>query len=126
MSIEPVSSADKGECFADTPGNALAREDPTFAYKGETRRPGQTLISGMGELHMEILKNRMSRATTSSKVHVGRPRCVSYRETVKKPVKKIQGTCVRQDGRHGPLTPRSRSTSSTRAQPREGPDVSTS
>ncbi len=96
MSIEPVSSADKGK-LADTLA-ALAREDPTFAYK-VNEETGQTLISGMGELHMEILKNRMTR-DYKLKVHVGRPR-VSYRETVRKPVKKIQGTCVRQTGGTG-------------------------
>ncbi len=96
MSIEPVSSADKGK-LADTLA-ALAREDPTFAYK-VNEETGQTLISGMGELHMEILKNRMTR-DYKLKVHVGRPR-VSYRETVRKTVKKIQGTCVRQTGGTG-------------------------
>ena len=96
MSIEPVSSADKGK-LADTLAS-LAREDPTFAYK-VNEETGQTLISGMGELHMEILKNKMTR-DYKLKVHVGRPR-VSYRETIKKPVKKIQGSCVRQTGGTG-------------------------
>src|SRR5947209_5793324 len=67
MSIEPISSADKGK-LADTLA-ALAREDPTFAYK-VNEETGQTLISGMGELHMEILKNRMIR-DYNLKVHVG-------------------------------------------------------
>jgi elongation factor G len=96
MSIEPVSSADKGK-LADTLA-ALAREDPTFLYK-VNEETGQTLISGMGELHMEILKNRMTR-DYNLKVHVGRPR-VSYRETIKSAVKKIQGTCIRQTGGSG-------------------------
>ena len=96
MSIEPVSSADKGK-LADTLAS-LAREDPTFTYT-VNEETGQTLISGMGELHMEILKNRMTR-DYNLKVHVGRPR-VSYRETVKKPVKKVQGTCIRQTGGSG-------------------------
>ena len=96
MSIEPVSSADKGK-LADTLA-ALAREDPTFSYK-VNEETGQTLISGMGELHLEILKNRMIR-DYNLKVHVGRPR-VSYRETIKKAVKKVQGTCIRQTGGHG-------------------------
>ncbi len=96
MSIEPVSSADKGK-LADTLA-ALAREDPTFLYK-VNEETGQTLISGMGELHMEILKNRMTR-DYNLKVHVGRPR-VSYRETIKNAVKKIQGTCIRQTGGSG-------------------------
>jgi elongation factor G len=53
----------------------------------------------MGELHLEILKNRMTR-DYNLKVHVGRPR-VSYRETVKRAVKKVQGTCIRQTGGSG-------------------------
>jgi elongation factor G len=96
MSIEPVSSADKGK-LADTLAS-LAREDPTFAYK-VNEETGQTLISGMGELHMEILKNRMIR-DYKLKVHVGRPR-VSYRETIKKDVKGVLGTCIRQTGGSG-------------------------
>jgi elongation factor G len=96
MSIEPVSSADKGK-LADTL-NALAREDPTFTFK-VNEETGQTLISGMGELHLEILKNRMTR-DYNLKVHVGRPR-VSYRETIKKAVRRIEGTCIRQTGGSG-------------------------
>ncbi|AMV36328.1 Elongation factor G [Planctomyces sp. SH-PL62] len=96
MSIEPVSSADKGK-LSDTL-NALAREDPTFTFK-VNEETGQTLISGMGELHLEILKNRMTR-DFKLKVHVGRPR-VSYRETIKKAVKRVEGTCVRQTGGTG-------------------------
>jgi elongation factor G len=96
MSIEPVSSADKSK-LADTLA-ALAREDPTFAYK-VNEETGQTLISGMGELHLEILKNRMTR-DYNLKVHVGRPR-VSYRETIKRAVKRVQGTCIRQTGGSG-------------------------
>ena len=96
MSIEPVSSADKGK-LSDTL-NSLGKEDPTFTYK-VNEETGQTLISGMGELHLEILKNRMTR-DYNLKVHVGRPR-VSYRETVKNAVKRIQGTCIRQTGGSG-------------------------
>ncbi|WP_422927677.1 elongation factor G [Singulisphaera sp. PoT] len=96
MSIEPVSSADKGK-LADTLAS-LAREDPTFFYK-VNEETGQTLISGMGELHLEILKNRMIR-DFKLKVHVGRPR-VSYRETIKKAVKRVEGTCIRQTGGTG-------------------------
>ncbi len=96
MSIEPVSSADKGK-LADTLAS-LAREDPTFSYK-VNEETGQTLISGMGELHMEILKNRMVR-DYKLKVHVGRPR-VSYRETIRKDVKGVVGSCIRQTGGSG-------------------------
>ena len=93
MSIEPVSSADKGK-LAETL-NALAREDPTFTFR-VNEETGQTSISGMGELHLEILKNRMIR-DFRLKVHVGRPR-VSYRETIKRAVKRVEGTCIRQTG----------------------------
>ncbi len=96
MSIEPVSSADKGK-LADTLV-ALAREDPTFAFR-VNEETGQTLISGMGELHLEILKNKMIR-DYRLKVHVGRPR-VSYRETIKRAVKRVEGSCIRQTGGSG-------------------------
>jgi elongation factor G len=96
MSIEPVSSADKGK-LAEVLA-ALAREDPTFSYR-LNEETGQTLISGMGELHLEILKNRMVR-DFKLKAHVGKPR-VSYRETIKKPVKRVLGTCIRQTGGSG-------------------------
>jgi elongation factor G len=96
MSIEPVSGADKGK-LSDTLAS-LAREDPTFTYK-VNEETGQTLISGMGELHLEYLKNRMTR-DFHLKVHVGRPR-VSYRETVQRAVKGVQGTCIRQVGGSG-------------------------
>ena len=96
MSIEPVSSADKNK-LAQTLA-ALTREDPTFNYK-LNEETGQTLISGMGELHLEILKNRMTR-DYNLKVHVGKPR-VSYRETIKKVVHGIQGQCIRQTGGSG-------------------------
>jgi elongation factor G len=96
MSIEPISSADKKK-LADTLA-ALAREDPTFSYK-VNEETGQTLISGMGELHLEILKNKMTRDFRLG-VHVGRPR-VSYRETIKRAVHRVQGTCIRQTGGSG-------------------------
>jgi elongation factor G len=96
MSIEPVSSADKGK-LAETLA-ALTREDPTFTFR-VNEETGQTLISGMGELHLEILRNRIAR-DYHLKVHVGRPR-VSYRETIKRAVRKIEGSCVRQTGGAG-------------------------
>ena len=96
MSIEPVSSADKGK-LSETLAS-LAREDPTFTFR-VNEETGQTLISGMGELHLEILKNRMTRDFRLN-VHVGRPR-VSYRETIKRAVKRIEGSCIRQTGGSG-------------------------
>ena len=96
MSIEPVSSADKGK-LAETLG-VLTREDPTFTFR-VNEETGQTLISGMGELHLEILKNRIERDFQLN-VHVGRPR-VSYRETIKHAVKRVEGSCIRQTGGSG-------------------------
>ena len=96
MSIEPVSSADKGK-LAEALAS-LTREDPTFSYKFDDET-GETLISGMGELHLEIIKNRMLR-DLKLQVRVGKPR-VSYRETIKKAVKHVHGQCIRQTGGSG-------------------------
>ncbi len=77
MSIEPLTSADK-----DKLTNALkllAREDPTFEYK-EDPETNQTIISGMGELHLEIIAHKLQRDMNIG-VRVGKPR-VSYRETI--------------------------------------------
>jgi elongation factor G len=78
MAIEPRSSADR-----DKLGEVLARlkkDDPTFDVR-EDEETGQTIISGMGELHLEVLKNRMLR-DFSLEANVGSPR-VSYRQTVR-------------------------------------------
>ena len=96
MSIEPVSSADKNK-LAEALAS-LGREDPTFTYKF-SEETGETLISGMGELHLEIIKNRMLR-DLKLQVRVGKPR-VSYRETIKRAVKGVQGQCIRQTGGSG-------------------------
>jgi elongation factor G len=95
VAIEPKTKADQ-----DKMGEALqklAEEDPTFkvAFNQET---GQTLISGMGELHLEVLVRRMlSEFGVSAKV--GRPR-VAYKETITKAVT-AEGRFVRQSGGHG-------------------------
>ena len=117
MSIEPVSSADKGK-LAETLVS-LAREDPTFSFK-VNEETGQTLISGMGELHMEILKNKMTR-DYKLKVHVGRPR-VSYRETIRKNVKGVVGSCIRQTGGSG-LFARVKIDLEHEVQPKGGPTL---
>jgi elongation factor G len=96
MSIEPVSGADKNK-LAEALAS-LGREDPTFTYKFN-EETGETLISGMGELHLEIIKNKMLR-DLKLQVRVGKPR-VSYRETIQKAVKGIQGQCIRQTGGSG-------------------------
>lgn len=81
QSIEPESSADKQK-LADTL-TILSREDPTFTWKVDAET-GQTLMSGMGMLHLEVKRHRMER-DFRLKPRVGKPR-VSYRETLKSPV----------------------------------------
>ena len=77
MSIEPESSVDREKLLEALA--MLSRENPTFQYR-VNEETGQTLISGMGELHLEVLINRLRR-DLHVKVRVGKPR-VSYRETV--------------------------------------------
>jgi elongation factor G len=76
----------------------LAEEDPTFRVRTD-EETGQTLISGMGELHLEIIVDRLRREFNVD-ANVGRPQ-VAYRETISKPVEKIQGRFVRQTGGRG-------------------------
>ncbi len=95
VAIEPATRADQ-----DKLGEALRKlseEDPTFVvrFNDET---GQTVISGMGELHLEVLVDRMRREF-DVEARVGQPR-VAYRETLTKPVR-IEGRFVRQTGGHG-------------------------
>ena len=96
VAVEPKSKADQ-----DKLGNGLARlaeEDPTFRVATD-EETGQTIISGMGELHLEIIVDRLKREF-SVEANVGRPQ-VAYRETVGKPVERIQGKFVRQTGGSG-------------------------
>jgi len=90
MAVEPESSADRRK-LAETL-TLLARQDPTFraVVNEET---GQTIISGMGELHLEIIRNRMTRDFKLN-VRVHKPR-VSYRETIRSP-RKVTGEFSRQ------------------------------
>jgi elongation factor G len=81
-SVEPESSADKENLIATL--NKLKREDPTFTWRVDPET-GQTLMSGMGMLHLEIKQNRMER-DFHLKVRVGKP-LVSYRETLRRPVR---------------------------------------
>jgi elongation factor G len=90
QSIEPHSSADKDKLTETL--NALKREDPTFDWKQDPET-GQTLMSGMGVLHLEIKKHRMER-DFGLKVRVGRPR-VSFRETLRNE-REVWGECDRQ------------------------------
>lgn len=85
MAVEPESSADRKK-LADTL-QMLSRQDPTFRAK-VNEETGQTIISGMGELHLEVIRHRMERDFRLN-VRVHRPR-VSYRETIKNS-KRVEG-----------------------------------
>lgn len=80
MAIEPKSSADKDKLVASM--QALAAEDPTCRFR-EDEETGQTILSGMGELHLEILVDRLKREFKCA-ANVGKP-MVSYEETVTRP-----------------------------------------
>jgi elongation factor G len=94
-SIEPQSSADKQKLTDAL--NVLKREDPTFDWKVDPET-GQTLMTGMGVLHLEVKQHRMER-DFHLKVRVGQP-LVSYRETIRTPAT-VVGECVRQAGTSG-------------------------
>ncbi|HZD59306.1 MAG TPA: elongation factor G [Anaerolineae bacterium] len=96
VAIEPKTKADQEKLA--TALTKLSEEDPTFKVETD-EETGQTLISGMGELHLEIIVDRLMREF-KVQANVGRPQ-VSYRETVKKPVKDVQGRYVRQTGGRG-------------------------
>jgi len=96
VAVEPKSKADQ-----DKLGGGLARlaeEDPTFRVTSD-EETGQTLIAGMGELHLEIIIDRLKREFNVD-ANVGRPQ-VAYRETISTPVEKIVGKFVRQTGGSG-------------------------
>ncbi|MCE2403617.1 MAG: elongation factor G [Dehalococcoidia bacterium] len=95
VSIEPMTRADQDRLtYALT---KLAEEDPTFELRYD-QETGQTLISGMGELHLEVLVDRIRREFNVD-AHVGKPK-VAYREAITAPVK-IEGRFVRQTGGRG-------------------------
>jgi elongation factor G len=96
VAIEPKTKADQEKL-----GSALARlaeEDPTFQVETDDET-GQTLIHGMGELHLEVLVDRMLREF-SVEANVGKPQ-VAYRETIRERVEKVEGRFVRQTGGRG-------------------------
>ncbi|MCX8010790.1 MAG: elongation factor G, partial [Ignavibacteria bacterium] len=95
IAIEPKSKADQDKLSEAL--NKLADEDPTFRVS-VNEETGQTLISGMGELHLEILVDRMKREF-SVEANVGRPQ-VAYRETITKKVT-AEGKFIRQSGGRG-------------------------
>ena len=76
----------------------LAQEDPSFRVHTDDES-GQTIISGMGELHLEIIVDRLKREFKVD-ANVGKPQ-VAYRETIRKPVEKAEGRFVRQSGGRG-------------------------
>ena len=95
VAIEPRTRADQDKL--DGALTKLAEEDPTFAkrYDAET---GQTIISGMGELHIEVIVERMSREF-NVRANVGKPQ-VAYKETITVPVR-AEGKFIRQSGGRG-------------------------
>jgi elongation factor G len=96
LAIEPKSTADQ-----DKMGEALRKlseEDPTFRV-GADENTGQTVISGMGELHLEVIVDRMLREF-KVQANIGRPR-VAYRESISRSVAKSDYRYVKQTGGHG-------------------------
>jgi elongation factor G len=96
VAIEPKTKADQEKM-----GNALQRlgeEDPTFRIESD-EETGQTLIHGMGELHLEVIVDRMLREF-KVEANVGKPQ-VAYRETIRKRVEKVEARFVRQTGGRG-------------------------
>ena len=96
QAVEPKTKADQ-EKMGIALGR-LAQEDPSFRVKTD-EESGQTIISGMGELHLEIIVDRMKREF-GVEANVGKPQ-VAYRETIRKPVSDIEGKFVRQSGGKG-------------------------
>ncbi|MFN0302459.1 MAG: elongation factor G [Burkholderiales bacterium] len=96
VAVEPKTKSDQEKM-----GHALSRlaqEDPSFRVRTD-EESGQTIISGMGELHLEILVDRMKREF-SVEANVGAPQ-VAYRETIRKVCESIEGKFVRQSGGRG-------------------------
>jgi elongation factor G len=96
VAIEPKTKADQDKLA--TALQRLAEEDPTFRVRTD-EETGQTLIAGMGELHLEIIVDRLLREF-SVDANVGRPQ-VAYRETAGQSTQKIEGRFVRQTGGRG-------------------------
>jgi elongation factor G len=96
VAIEPKTKGDQDKLSQGL--QRLAEEDPTFRVTSD-EETGQTLIAGMGELHLEIIVDRLLREFKVD-ANVGRPQ-VAYRETVTRPAEKVQGKFVRQTGGSG-------------------------
>jgi elongation factor G len=96
VAIEPKTKADQDKLA--TALQKLQEEDPTFRVRSD-QETGQTIIAGMGELHLEILVERMKREF-KVEANVGKPQ-VAFRETVKKAVTNVEGKFIRQSGGKG-------------------------
>ncbi len=96
VAIEPKTKVDQDKLTDAL--QRLSEEDPTF-QKHTDVDTGQTIIAGMGELHLEVLVDRMLREFRVD-AHVGKPQ-VAYRETIRKPVEKVEERYVRQTGGRG-------------------------
>jgi elongation factor G len=96
VAVEPKTKVDQEKMSVAL--GRLAEEDPTFQVRSN-EETGQTEISGMGELHLEVLVDRMKREF-GVEANVGRPQ-VSYRETVRGTAEKVEGKFIRQSGGSG-------------------------
>jgi elongation factor G len=96
VAIEPKTKADQDKLAQAL--SRLSEEDPTFRVRSD-EETGQTIIAGMGELHLEIIVDRLMREFNVN-ANVGRPQ-VAYRETIGTPVAKVEGRFVRQTGGRG-------------------------
>jgi elongation factor G len=96
VAVEPKTKADQEKMGIAL--NRLAQEDPSFRVRTD-EESGQTIISGMGELHLEIIVDRMKREF-SVEANVGAPQ-VAYRETIKKVCDKVEGKFIKQSGGRG-------------------------
>jgi elongation factor G len=96
VAIEPKTKADQDKLA--TALQKLSEEDPTFRVHTD-EETGQTIIAGMGELHLEIIVDRMMREFKVD-ANIGRPQ-VAYRETIRKEALKVEGKFVRQTGGRG-------------------------
>ncbi len=96
QAVEPKSKADQEKMGIAL--SRLAAEDPSFRVRSD-EESGQTIISGMGELHLEVLVDRMRREF-GVEANVGKPQ-VAYRETIRKTCEEIEGKFVKQSGGRG-------------------------
>ena len=96
QAVEPKSKADQEKMGIAL--SRLAAEDPSFRVRTD-EESGQTIIAGMGELHLEIIVDRMKREF-GVEANVGKPQ-VAYRETIRKQVTEVEGKFVRQSGGKG-------------------------